>query len=71
MHTQADAFAAWTPKSSANIWELSGLYEGDIMTDGDDDVGRNALISEERRWPKGVVPYHISKDFGNRYSYII
>lgn len=50
-----------------NIWELSGLLEGDIMEDYDaapPEVERNAVRDYSAKWPGGVVPYHISDDFG-------
>ncbi|XP_014240061.1 zinc metalloproteinase nas-13 [Cimex lectularius] len=53
----------WSPSDKRNIWELSGLFEGDIMTDGSNEVSRNALRDSSAKWPGGVVPYHISDDF--------
>uniref|UniRef100_E2J7A2 Metalloendopeptidase n=1 Tax=Triatoma matogrossensis TaxID=162370 RepID=E2J7A2_9HEMI len=46
------------------------IKEGDIITtieqvlDGDDE-NRNALISKERRWPRGVVPYIYHEHFSD------
>uniref|UniRef100_A0A1B6E272 Metalloendopeptidase n=2 Tax=Clastoptera arizonana TaxID=38151 RepID=A0A1B6E272_9HEMI len=57
----AHAFSVWTPDSKINIWELSGLHEGDIMLSHDEDP-RNALIDTDKMWPKGIVPYYISED---------
>lgn len=50
----------WTPNDKQNIWELSGLFEGDIIV----DESRNALRDTSAKWQDGVVPYHISDDFG-------
>lgn len=50
-----------------NIWELSGLFEGDIMEPSSEMSERNAVLDDSLRWPDNTVPYHISKDFGKRY----
>lgn len=50
--------------------ELSSrLFEGDIL---DAPIGdsRNAINIETYKWPKGVVPYEFSKDFG-KYNTVI
>lgn len=58
-HTDIDeAFSEWTPESSQNAWELSGLYEGDILIA---DKEQNGLITEDFRWPNGTIPFYIKK----------
>lgn len=52
-----EAFSEWTPDSTQNVWELSGLYEGDIMLDKE----RNGMIKENFRWPNGTIPFYIRK----------
>lgn len=51
-----------------NIWELSGLFEGDIMEAEPEperrESQRNAVLDETLRWPDAVVPYYISSEFG-------
>ncbi|XP_072158333.1 zinc metalloproteinase nas-13 isoform X2 [Bemisia tabaci] len=51
-----------------NVWELSGLFEGDIMLD---TFARNGLLNPDARWPFGVVPYHISSDFSDYEKAVI
>ncbi|XP_063238329.1 hatching enzyme 1.2 [Bacillus rossius redtenbacheri] len=51
----------WSPADPVSAWELSGLFEGDIMLDGDGDP-RNALQDEAVHWLNGVVPYVIDKE---------
>ncbi|XP_066995566.1 hatching enzyme 1.2 [Anabrus simplex] len=59
----ADQVSTWTPQERGNAWEMSGLFEGDIMLSDDSDI-RNAIQDEERYWPNGIVPYYINeKDF--------
>lgn len=48
-------------EEDGNIWEESGLFEGDIMTYG--GLMRNGISSEERRWPNATVPYYIDDSF--------
>lgn len=50
------------------MWELSGLYEGDIMLDTAEDGAKNGLVNAAFRWSAGVVPYYIKEeDFGNSF----
>ncbi|KAK9503994.1 hypothetical protein O3M35_010442 [Rhynocoris fuscipes] len=58
-HKLVKEIDGWTPMDKQNIWELSGLLEGDIM----EDVERNAVRDYSAKWQGGVVPYHISDDF--------
>lgn len=62
----------WHPKMKQNIWELSGLFEGDIMEAEPEEIHekgieRNAVIDETLLWPEATVPYYISSDFGNTH----
>ncbi|XP_058817725.1 seminal metalloprotease 1-like [Topomyia yanbarensis] len=43
-----------------NPWELSGLFEGDIVLDK--KVSRNGALKEKYRWTKGIVPYYIAEN---------
>ncbi|KAF6203953.1 hypothetical protein GE061_002291 [Apolygus lucorum] len=60
----------WSPDDKQNIWELSGLDEGDIMTDSE-ETSRNAVREAESKWPGGVVPYHISDEFDDEEQQVI
>ncbi|XP_011300427.1 zinc metalloproteinase nas-13 [Fopius arisanus] len=52
---------SWTPEDKGNVWELSGLLEGDIMT----NPQKNGLLDKAMRWPSGIVPFYIKEeDFG-------
>ncbi|KAK2583322.1 hypothetical protein KPH14_009324 [Odynerus spinipes] len=54
---------SWKPEDPQNIWELSGLYQGDIMLSPDGQAGhRNGLLDTATRWPNGIVPYYIEED---------
>lgn len=58
----------WNPNMKQNIWELSGLFEGDIMDSRAMGVpemsSRNGVKDGSLRWPGGEVPYNIHSDFG-------
>lgn len=54
---------AWTPESGTNVWEHSGLYEGDIMVYQTSQLHKNGLVDLEARWPGAVVPYYIDEEF--------
>lgn len=56
----AERLKQWKPEDGDNVWELSGLYQGDMM--GIDESGRNGLLDEATRWPDAVVPYNIDED---------
>ena len=48
--------STWHPKMKQNIWELSGLFEGDIMESEPTElqekgIERNAVIDETLLWP--------------------
>ncbi|XP_006557885.2 zinc metalloproteinase nas-13 isoform X2 [Apis mellifera] len=57
----ANRIKSWRKTDKQNIWELSGLYEGDIMTTEEDEI-KNGLIKTAFRWPGGVVPYYIKEE---------
>ncbi|KAG8288533.1 hypothetical protein J6590_016657 [Homalodisca vitripennis] len=72
MRSDADKLIdEWHPSMKQNIWELSGLLEGDIMEPHSEMSERNAAIDETLRWPDGEVPYHISSDFDENEKSII
>ncbi|XP_063697836.1 zinc metalloproteinase nas-13-like [Culicoides brevitarsis] len=48
----------WDPSKETNVWEHSGLYEGDILL----ELGRNGLLNKTARWPKGIIPYRIEEE---------
>ncbi|XP_012282356.1 zinc metalloproteinase nas-15 [Orussus abietinus] len=63
----AERLRSWTPSEKGNLWELSGLDEGDIMFHPDSPFSKNGLLNETARWPEGVVPYYIQeKDFDEK-----
>lgn len=48
-----------------NPWELSGLYEGDMLLDS--HQSRNGILNETMRWPNATVPYYIEDDDFSEY----
>lgn len=48
--------------------EDSGYFEGDILQDLED---RNAVRNTRALWPKGIIPYAISRDYDDRGRSII
>lgn len=62
----ADRINSWSSNDLENVWELSGLHEGDIMIHPDSQSWKNGLLDATARWPGGIVPYFIEEDdFGN------
>ncbi|XP_013112260.2 low choriolytic enzyme [Stomoxys calcitrans] len=56
------AFEYWNDNHEDNIWEHSGLFEGDIMLHR--EYLRNGLLNEKATWPEATVPFYIdSQDF--------
>lgn len=53
-----NAINTWDENQGDNIWEHSGLDEGDIIR----NVGRNGLRRKSARWPLGIIPYRIPED---------
>lgn len=52
-----------------NPWELSGLYEGDMLMDP--HQARNGILNETGRWTEGTVPYYIEdEDFSKCLSWM-
>ncbi|XP_055643719.1 seminal metalloprotease 1-like [Toxorhynchites rutilus septentrionalis] len=47
-------------EDDVNPWELSGLYEGDMLLESHD--ARNGILNETMRWPNATVPYYIEDD---------
>lgn len=65
MHVlNADAdIKAWDPKQGTNIWELSGLFEGDIMLHKKKSMTKNGLVDMAARWNAATIPYYIDDSF--------
>ncbi|XP_078052774.1 seminal metalloprotease 1 [Augochlora pura] len=63
--TIAHRIKSWTREDRENLWELSGLFEGDIMLhpskEGDAEP-KNGLVKTASRWPAGIVPYYIKEE---------
>lgn len=59
----AAQISAWKPESGTNIWEESGLYEGDIMVYQTSQVPKNGLLDPDSRWPNATVPFYIDDEF--------
>ncbi|XP_014228039.2 zinc metalloproteinase nas-14 [Trichogramma pretiosum] len=55
----AAAIDRWKPEYG-NVWELSGLHEGDIMLS--ENSLRNIMTNESKKWSDGIVPYLIEED---------
>ncbi|XP_047368269.1 seminal metalloprotease 1-like [Vespa velutina] len=54
---------SWKPEDPENIWELSGLYQGDIMLSPNNKISdRNGILDTTTRWPNGIVPYYIEEE---------
>ncbi|XP_055305146.1 hatching enzyme 1.2-like isoform X2 [Sitodiplosis mosellana] len=53
---------AWTPEDGTNVWEHSGLFEGDIMLYTKQPI-KNGIIDEAYRWPDATIPYYIDDAF--------
>ncbi|XP_055603801.1 seminal metalloprotease 1-like [Uranotaenia lowii] len=54
-----------------NPWELSGLFEGDILLDSP-AATRNGILNEALRWPNATIPYYIEDDdFSDEEQFII
>ncbi|XP_055548319.1 seminal metalloprotease 1-like [Wyeomyia smithii] len=57
-------------EDEANPWELSGLFEGDILLDR--YHSRNGILNESMRWADGTVPYFIEdEDFTDEQQLVI
>lgn len=51
----------WTPNDPFNVWELSGLKEGDIMEDGPN--AKNVVSDPQTLWKDATIPYIIEPTF--------
>ncbi|KAG8309063.1 hypothetical protein J6590_095018 [Homalodisca vitripennis] len=69
-NTVAEWIDGWLPYARQNIWERSGLFEGDIMEDTR-EVVRNGQIDNRFLWPGGEVPFVISPVFRNSEREVI
>jgi len=57
----AGVVSSWTPADPANVWELSGLREGDIMEDG--PRARNVVSDPQTLWKGATIPYILEPMF--------
>ncbi|XP_059491012.1 zinc metalloproteinase nas-14-like [Neocloeon triangulifer] len=62
--------ASWRPKSGRNIWELSGLREGDIM-DQPGDKGRNVIIDPKYNWPNNTMVYRLMHGMTSKEKMVV
>uniref|UniRef100_A0A8D8WRA9 Metalloendopeptidase n=1 Tax=Cacopsylla melanoneura TaxID=428564 RepID=A0A8D8WRA9_9HEMI len=46
-----------------NVWEESGLFEGDILLKKPFSPDRNGITNEMHYWPNGVIPYKIDGNY--------
>ncbi|CAK9827143.1 Zinc metalloproteinase nas-13 [Anthophora retusa] len=61
--TIANRVKSWKKTDKQNVWELSGLHEGDMMFEGEEqDGGKNGLSNRMFRWSGGLVPYYIKEE---------
>jgi len=68
----ANDIKSWSPNNLQNVWELSGLHEGDIMIHPNSPSWKNGLLDATAQWPGGIMPYFIQEDdFGNSSSFFI
>ncbi|XP_032673841.1 zinc metalloproteinase nas-15 [Odontomachus brunneus] len=58
----ADRINSWSLNDAENVWELSGLHEGDIMIHPNSQSWKNGLLDATARWPGGIVPYFIEEN---------
>ncbi|KAF4524240.1 hypothetical protein B566_EDAN008786 [Ephemera danica] len=62
--TISTRIASWSPLERNNVWELSGLHEGDIMQDNrPGPAGRNAMRDPESLWTDATIPYILEPTF--------
>ncbi|XP_047116673.1 zinc metalloproteinase nas-14-like [Schistocerca piceifrons] len=67
----ATKVSSWSPNDEVNVWEMSGLFEGDIMMAEDNNI-KNIILDEDKYWPSGVLPYYIvEEDFSEEEVEII
>ncbi|XP_034945871.1 zinc metalloproteinase nas-13 isoform X2 [Chelonus insularis] len=54
----------WSDNDSLNVWELSGLFEGDIVINDVDTnvIAKNGLVNKTMQWTYGIIPYMINSD---------
>lgn len=62
-NVKAEEIAKWTPEDGTNLWEHSGLFEGDIMVYHSSQLNKNGLLNEAKYWPEATVPYYIDDSF--------
>lgn len=54
---------SWNARDGSNVWEHSGLFEGDIMLYDNPPRGKNGLIDTASRWKGAIVPYYLDDSF--------
>ncbi|CAB3369744.1 Hypothetical predicted protein [Cloeon dipterum] len=63
------SIASWKPGSGRNIWELSGLREGDIMDSA--DKGRNVIIDPKNNWPNNTMVYRLMSGMTSKEKMVV
>ncbi|XP_055605792.1 seminal metalloprotease 1-like [Uranotaenia lowii] len=59
-----------TDEHDVNPWEVSGLFEGDMLWDP--HLSRNGILNVTGRWTNGTVPYYIEEgNFTNEEKMVI
>lgn len=59
----AKEISEWTPEDGSNVWEHSGLIEGDIMIYDSSQLNKNGVLKEDLHWPNATIPYYIDESF--------
>ncbi|XP_059488379.1 zinc metalloproteinase nas-14-like [Neocloeon triangulifer] len=59
----AGIVSTWNPNDATNVWELSGLKEGDIMEDA--PRSRNVVSDPETLWKDATIPYILEPMFND------
>ncbi|XP_054289631.1 uncharacterized protein LOC129004936 [Macrosteles quadrilineatus] len=55
----------WTPESPVNLWELSGRFQGDLVSHQVVSRGERCVLKQGvDYWPEAVVPVSIGPGFG-------
>jgi hypothetical protein len=53
----AETLRNWDFAREENVWERSGLLEGDIMVLPKRNELRNVVLSDYFNWPNATIPY--------------
>ncbi|CAB3369739.1 Hypothetical predicted protein [Cloeon dipterum] len=65
-----DKIQKWNSNSGTNIWEHSGLKEGDIM-EPKPQKGKNVVRSRSFYWPNAIVPYILESGMSSSHMRIV